>query len=105
MSQTPLTASENRERLEHEADAARDRLLSDLDRLSERGRRAGLWARQVTRAVRENPLALIVVGAAAVGAVGMLLLRKRQRQMVAARRATLLGLGQRIVTRLLPRVP
>jgi hypothetical protein len=68
-----------RERLEHEADAARERLMSRLDRLTERRDRVGHWLEALATEAQRHRSALIGVGAAGIGVFGLLLLRRRAR--------------------------
>lgn len=93
-----------RERLEHEADAARERLMSRLDRLTERRNRAAHWLDAFTSQAQRHRGALIGVGVAGMGVLGLLMLRRRARLRREQQREVLIGLAQRALPVLLGRL-
>jgi hypothetical protein len=93
-----------RERLEHEADAARERLMSRLDRLTERRDRVGHWLEALATEAQRHRSALIGVGAAGIGVFGLLLLRRRARLRREQQREVLIRLAQRAVPVVLARL-
>ena len=93
-----------RERLEHEADAARERLMSRLDRLTERRDRVGRWLDAVATEAQRHRGALIGVGAAGIGVLGLLMLRRRARLRREQQRDVLIGLAQRALPVVLARL-
>jgi len=101
---TEESAGELRERLEHEADATRERLVFHLDRLSERGRRAGRWFETVTREAQQHRSLLIGVGAAGIGVLGLLMVRRRARLRREQQREVLIRLAQRALPVLIARL-
>jgi hypothetical protein len=93
-----------RERLEHEADAARERLMSRLDRLTERRDRVGRWLDAVATDAQRHRGALIGVGAAGIGVLGLLMLRRRERLRREQQREVLIRLAQRALPVVLARL-
>lgn len=101
---TTESPSDLRERLEHEADAARDRLMFRLDRLTERRDRVGRWLKAFTYEAQQHRGVLIGVGAAGAGVLGLLMLRRRARQRREQHRDVLIGLAQRVLPVVLGRL-
>lgn len=93
-----------RERLEHEADAARERLMFRLDRLTERRDRVGRWLDAFTSEAQQHRGVLIGVGVAGLGFFGLLMLRRRARQRREQHRDVLIGLAQRALPVVLGRL-
>jgi hypothetical protein len=93
-----------RERLEHEADAARERLISRLDRLTERRDRAAHWLDAFTSEAQRHRGALLGVGAAGIGVLGLLMLRRRARLRREQQREVLICLAQRALPVVLARL-
>jgi hypothetical protein len=93
-----------RERLEHEADAARERLMFRLDRLTERRDRVGRWLNALTTEAQRHRGALIGVGAAGLGVLGLLMLRRRARLRREQQREVLIRLAQRALPVVLGRL-
>lgn len=98
------SAGELRERLEHEADGARERLISGLDRLSERGQRVERWWNGFVAGAQRHRGALIGVGVAGVGVFGLLVLRRRARLRREQQREVLFRLAQRALPVLVARL-
>jgi hypothetical protein len=93
-----------RERLEHEADAARERLMLRLDRLAERRDRVGHWLDALRTEAQRHRGALIGVGAAGICALGLLMLRRRARLRHEQQREVLIRLAQRALPVVLARL-
>ena len=104
MSTTEETAGETRERIEHEADAARERLLGGLDRLNERRNRLGQVVGALQREAQQRPLLLLSVGVSGLGVLGLLLMRRRARARREEHRAIVLQLVRRALPVLAARV-
>ena len=101
---TEESVGELRERLEHEADAARERLMFRLDRLTERRQRAEGWLNVFTVEAQQHRGALIGIGLAGLGLMGLLLFRRRARVRREQQREVLLRLAQRALPVLVGRI-
>ena len=86
-----------RERLEHEADAVRSRLLDDLDELKGRGRAATDFVASLKRKAVSHPGAVVGIGLGAVVALGFVWYARRARRRREQRRDAILGLAARLL--------